>query len=464
MARKTLAQLEAMMAEVGMNGSSSLNMRNEEQQTMQRTKGIPRLQKALRKRARLLLFMELAIPFNPATGEADDQFNGRRKYRPPFSATTTALMVKEIANSNETVKEVLMRRAGVTEWDTSDLETFTEEDWTVFNKYRVPRIFTVRGCTVKIPAISNTPFGKNYIVNVPRDDDGMLIYEPDRWMKINKLFRDLCQEEVNEYEQQLADGVFNHDDDQQTKYKQAIWDKQLISGERPFNYVYAMEIPLTNKLGFSDPTAIDALEKGEDVTPSLVIANYGGKLRTAVENYVNGTYEAFDTHFDFIELDMVCPMTGDANTKAGKAKIGLDTTYDKATYSISTLDSSSVVKLKSVIQEHVDENLKIENQIRKSIWMTPMTEEVENQILEALPSVLTLEDKRLTQNVIMNNQEVISLAFGSKGAELIEEIDGGVSDKAKGTVEDSTVAYDLNNLDSFEDLEDVDIADTAGVA
>ena len=117
-----------MMEDAGINGRSKLNMRSEVIQRKPTSRKIPRLKKALKKKSKLLMVTELAIPFNPATGEADDQYNAVNKYRPPFSASSVALLLKGMANDNEATKQAFMSRAGISEWDTSDVDNLTEEE------------------------------------------------------------------------------------------------------------------------------------------------------------------------------------------------------------------------------------------------------------------------------------------------------------------------------------------------
>ena len=61
-------ELIQRMSEAGQKGGSELNMRSEELQTKQRVARIPSLKKKLKKKSKLLLVLDLAIPFNPETG------------------------------------------------------------------------------------------------------------------------------------------------------------------------------------------------------------------------------------------------------------------------------------------------------------------------------------------------------------------------------------------------------------
>ncbi|KSV57900.1 hypothetical protein [Acetivibrio ethanolgignens] len=195
MERKVLTheELMTMLEQAGSNGGSSLNMRSEALQSKKKKRYIPRIKRELRKVSRLLLPIDLAIPFNPVTGQSEpDGFNAGNCYRPPISATSSALVLKEMAQTNEALRATLMKRAGVTEWDTSDAKTLTKQDWVIFKKYRVPRIFTIPAIHVNIPALSNSQFGVDYLSNVERDSDGGVVGDYPMILKINKLFRDIA--------------------------------------------------------------------------------------------------------------------------------------------------------------------------------------------------------------------------------------------------------------------------------
>ena len=112
-------------------GASKLSMRSENAQKVHRTHRFPRLRRELKKKSKLLVFAELALPFNPESGEEDDTYNSDTKFRPTFSATTTALMLKAKADTDDVLKNALMRRAGKTEWDTSS-EEFTKDKKSIF--------------------------------------------------------------------------------------------------------------------------------------------------------------------------------------------------------------------------------------------------------------------------------------------------------------------------------------------
>src|SRR5690606_32484897 len=107
---------------------SALKLRSESAQQKIKLKRIEKLKREEKKRSKLLFALEIAVPFNPFTGEEDDQYNVDNKYRPLMSATTSAILLKKLAAGNEKVKQSFMDRAGVETWDLSAPEVLTEED------------------------------------------------------------------------------------------------------------------------------------------------------------------------------------------------------------------------------------------------------------------------------------------------------------------------------------------------
>ena len=226
-------ELIQRMSEAGQKGGSELNMRSEELQTKQRVARIPSLKKKLKKKSKLLLVLDLAIPFNPETGEVDELFNPSHKFRPAVSATSAALMVKLYASKCKKTKEVLMKQAGVTSWDTSDTDTFTDEDRTIFSKYRVPRLFSMNVVTVNIPAITKD-FSRDYAIKVDRDSKtGELVGEPPIALKINKLFNNKIYEQIQHLEDQCASGELSLTDEQKKTRKRDIYSTNPVSDDHP---------------------------------------------------------------------------------------------------------------------------------------------------------------------------------------------------------------------------------------
>lgn len=455
------------MQEVQANSGSKLHMRSESIQNRRQAKRIPMLKKELKKKSKLLVIADLAIPFNPETGEEDEKFNVDSKYRPPFSATTVALTLKAMANENEATKKAFMRRAGVNSWDTSS-EEFTEEDKAIFAKYRVPRIFTVPVVHVNIPTMTQNDFGRDYSIAVAYDEmtgevqgiieqDGSIGDIPGV-LKVNKLFRDRIWEEIKDFDERLKLEDRHLTDKQIKEEKSRIYAKNPVSDVQPSNWITAIELPLTNNYklnGEVDYTNIVS----DDVHGKLVLSRLSKKMKDAIAKYTDGSWSKFDQNFDFFELDMACPAEGDPSTQQGKMDIGKDTEFEKPTESLNDdLPENNVFH--DALTEYLDNCADIEEEVRRSMFISPYTPEVENQIYTSLPTVVDLEnDKYFTQSVLNANREVISIAFAGSGDEILDAIDAGISDAPVGALDEKASAaeakkYSLDSSDFTDGAED----------
>lgn len=70
------------LKEIGEDGTSKYQLRNENVQTKNRVARIPKLKKELKKKSKLIIPAELALPFNPLTGKEDEKYNPDKKFRP----------------------------------------------------------------------------------------------------------------------------------------------------------------------------------------------------------------------------------------------------------------------------------------------------------------------------------------------------------------------------------------------
>lgn len=453
----TSQEMIEKMKELNIDGGSSLHMRSETLQSRSRVKRIPMLKKGLKKKSKLLIIAELALPFNPETGESDEKFNADNKYRPPFSVSSVAIHLKAMADSNEALKSTLMRKAGVSEWDTSG-DVLTDVDREIFWKYRVPRIFTVPVVHINIPCMTSSEYGRDYAIDVKIDPlTGDIVGEWPLALKVNKLFKDKCYEQINSYQKKIDSGEIHHTDKQQKEYKRQVYNEVPVSDVHPANFAQIIELPLTMKYQLSGDVSLEQ-SKAEDLEDLMILSRLSKKLHEKLKKYQNGELDKYDNYFDFYELDMSCPTDGDDQTNAGKQQIGLNTEYEKPDNCISDLKDSSYVL--SIIQEFIDSKPDIEEVVRRSLYIQPYDSSVEDKLAVSLPTVFSLDNEYVTDRVIKANAEVITLAFGSEGMNLVEESDAGVSGKEAGELDEGKASeeakkYDLSS-DEFTDTEEDD--------
>lgn len=185
--------------------------------------------------------------------------------------------------------------------------------------------------------------------------------------------------------------------------------------------------------------------KTEGMEEFMVLSRLSKKVREKLKLFQAGDLSKYDKYFDFYELDMACPTEGDENSDSGKQQLGLNTDYEKPDYRIIELQECD--KILSLMRSFLDSKPDIEEAVRRSLHITPYNDTVENQLLTALSSVLSLDDVYMTNEVIKANAEVITLAFGNEGMEMVEEVSAGVSDKANGALNEEKAATEAKKYD-----------------
>lgn len=432
----------------GRDGTSAYNLRNENEQTKARVASIARLKKEKKKKSKLLVVMELAIPFNPTTGKADDKYNPDRKFRPQMSATTVALMLKQEAAKNADVKDAFLKKAGLDSWDLSDLETLTKEDMAIFHKFRVPSVYTFPVINVNIPVMTKD-FGRDYLIKVARDPmTNQVVGEKPLAIQANEFFRDIAYEEYRKFMEDCASGKLNLTEKQQKERVAKIFQSP-VSDDHPINYLVAMEIPLTSTYKLSE--TYDDLE-AKTFKANLVQFKRTKAMDDSIKKYLAGEWGKYDKHFDFVEIDMVCPAEGDSPMEIGK-----DTTYEKPTETLDETKYDDIIT--KVFREYFDGEENMENVMINSVRIAKYDESVERQLCSALSSVVDPENEFITKMVIDKHKEFITIALGDVGSELLLELDMDDENRATGNLDSEEAAKLAKGVSLENMLEEDDITD-----
>lgn len=447
-------ELLSSFASGELSGVSALKLRDENIQKKKGSKKFATLKREPKKKSKLLIITELAIPFNPFTGVEDETYNRDSKFRPTQSETTITLLVKRIAHENEEVKKIYMDRAGVEKWDTSELEKITEVDKQVVARYRVPRKFTLPVCRVNIPSFTGNAYGKEYLMKVERDElTDEIIGEIPLPLQVNKLMNDMKYEEIAELEEQIANKeIVLNDKDKESKIK-TIREKVIVSGDYPLNYVLAIEIPLDTKYKYKEDTFISEATK-ENFMSKVVLVKCTAEIESALDKYINGEYEALDLYTDFWEYDMSCSDDQD------KKDLGRNTRYEKAMVTLK--DHASFNTFNKAYIEFMDETKDLEKTFMNSVFVSKFNQSMENTFLDAVKSVIDIDSKYLTSKVISANSNIISMVFGEEGDDKLAEASIGMIAEGKLDEKESRKAgkeIDLMNVIGDVDNEEEDLED-----
>ncbi|WP_394863352.1 hypothetical protein [Paraclostridium bifermentans] len=388
--------------------------RDENAQTKSKAMRFPTVKKETKKRARILTLTEIAIPFDPFTGKETDEYNRNCKYRPIMSTESAILVHKQIANENEQVKEMYMTRAGLENWDTSDLTKVTADDKTVFNKYRQPVVFSVNVVDINIPMMTGQDRAKQYKINVVRNPiTDQIEGELPLPLKVNKLLNDRAWTARQKFEEKVKSGELKLSDKDLKEKRREFYADVVVSTDHPVNNSLCIELPLDNQLSLSGK--LGGLDKDE-VMGMLKLHKYSHNYAKAVKLFLDGTNAKSDLCTNFYEMDMICSDDTDPG------QIGLNTTFAKADSSDSIANHKDFEDFNAALVALLDSEeygQQLENIFQRSSYITEFTTDTEAMLIDALPTVVSLEDPRMSDKVLLQNNEIISRAFGIKGDEAV---------------------------------------------
>jgi hypothetical protein len=434
---------------------SQFKLRNEAIQNKVRLARIERLKREVKKRSKMIVVLEIAVPFNPFTGQEDDKYNSENKYRPLMSATQSSLVLKTLAHSDADVKTAFMARANVEEWDTSALEQLTEEDKKVFRLYRFPRVFTIPVVTINEQRITGLSFGKDYTISVERDPiTGEIIGEYPIALKANKFYSDLAFEEMNhinacielardnkpyELKSKMKEVQAFHlsgtlgaiIDEDLKKIRQAVYNKIPVSSDRPSNYTIIYELGLENDLSIKDAAGLATLAP-EELEKMARIARMTKELTEAFTKFKDGTYSRQDKHYDIWEIDMICPSSVSDSSNA--MEIGKETRYEAP--QVRLWEEPFYIKFYETLLKCLDNTGDLEQRFLYSARVSKLDESVERKILDVVDQNNELETNIfVTKKLIESNAEFISMAYGDAGDLFVTEATLGMRDVEDGTLD-----------------------------
>lgn len=443
---KTLEEFERALQEGKKPGISQYQMRDENAQIVSR-KSIRKLKREVKKRAKLCIFKEIAIPWNPVTGREDEVYNQNSKFRPTTSVTSTIRLLKQIAEKYPEGKAALTKYVGLKpeEWDTSDPEIITENDKAVMMPHIFPRIFTLQAARIDIPAMTGA-FGREYKVKVETDPmTGDYVGEIPLIIKVNQFLRAMAFEEMQEYNKRIECGEISPTDKEKKEAIRDIFSKVVVQEPRPSNHVMGVEIPLGSSCDFKEETVKEIKRMNpEAIRKALFVTKYskkqGSGIQDVVTEYMQGMLQKYDKHLDYFEIDMKCPM--EVEDQNNKGAVGLATAYSRPEYLVgsdiaSVMDGDNAPKPDSrafdtALQEYLEGDEDVEHTILNSVKIGTYNEDVERQLLMALPTAVDLSSKYLTDSVIRNHRDLLIAAFGEEGQELVDRVEENMSGKAAG--------------------------------
>lgn len=447
-------------------GGSEFQLRNEEAQEKSVHKRIPFVQRELKKVSKFAVPVELAFPFNPMTGKADEKYNESSKFRPVMSAEQLALNMKGLAAKNEALRTTLMKRAGAEDWNLDDLTTLTAEDKKIFRNYRVARKFTLPVINIKDSRITGNDYGKDYTLSVKRDKLNQIEGEVPVPLQIYFLFSALRHREASAFktaEEAAKAGkpydwtpsrdflenidLVNIKEEDAKKLRGKIYQDIPCSDDNPVNYLIVYELPVGSDMDLSDkPQSIEDMEK------TMRIVKITDKVDKAIDRYLSGTLKLKDVDFNYLEIDMECPT--ETKTNQPKMEIPKETAYNAPVVRIS--ETAYGPKFNELVKEHQAGLEDIEARFMVSCFVKPYTSEIERQLLDAVEEIDVLESPFMTEEILLQNSKILKSIYGSKADAKLAEADIGISDYSQ----DKTDVEAAKNEAKAATIEQIMEADT----
>ena len=449
------------------NGASQLQLRDEKSQHKQYAARFSQVKREKGLKAKIFVVKEIALPFDPLTG-ATDVYSVDLKWRPSTSVYTTIKMLKEYFNSNEEAKKVFLERMHAEEWDTSDFQNHNDADFEIFKPFLVPRTYSFNSVIVRCPSMKQVRNGKSFDVSfwvdVKRDPMTLeIVGEKPLIIKAGEFFNAVAQEEINEYNSQIKAGTIKDDDNTQKAHRSTVRQKMLVTLDNPKNLVQVVMVPLNNLLGYWKKGENADAKSAEELNDLEVKeARSYLKITTGNENFgtrmdelkPGGSYADADIDAGYWESDMVVPNEDDDN------KRGKNTTYGAPkNNALATGALKQFLEVMAEVQDSVAD--KAENMAIAGSYLQKYDEKHEDVLREALRVDLDLENKYVTEKVLLQFEDFIREIKGAEVDELYGEISLGVSDREEGTYDSSTAiaegkAVDLASaaLDSSSLMED----------
>lgn len=434
MSSALVTELLARINSGDLKGESEFKIRDENARTKTKVRKVPRIARELKKVSKLFFPAELAFPFNPLTGKADENFNNDLKYRPVKSVTTMTKVMKTLAEQTPALKETLMSRVGISEWDTSNSDVLTALDDQVMRPYRTTRQFTLRVVKITSKAVTGQDFGQEYVIQIERDKLGRVVGTLPVILKMNKLFRDLRQTEVDDWvnaERAAKQGQaytiksirkelkgLDLKDINEKDFKEArskIYQDNPTSDDYPVNYAFVYEFELTSDLEFDQRKQLPKFSV-DDLDGTMRLVKLSSEITEALEKFKNGPFKNNDIYRDFFELDMECPESVDGDPKMD---IPRKTRYTNPVRKLSDPDFAEFKDhLIGLVTNHQDSDEEIESRFMVSAYVKDLTPDIEQMMIEVVQAAKLLESPYLSKDVIKYNSDTLSMIYGQAADEL----------------------------------------------
>lgn len=456
---------------------SEFDLLNEKRQFLPQGVGIPRFSYGYKKKSRILFRLQMAIPFNPETGFPDENFNPNKKWRPPLSPRSAAMIVKQYANNNENAKSIFMSRAGVSEWDTSDPTVLNKTDFKILRLYRTPLIITAEAVTINDAAITGQDFGIPYSVPIKRDiETGQIIGDVPDIAKIGSLISAITFKEIAELDNAInskdPSGYSNHrafinpaaiptvDEKTKKEWIGKILGGALISSVRPKNFLMAYEFALSPSQSMlnEDKKPLPCFTRLtlEDIKEHRVYFDYAKKYKEYIESQLNNP--EVDQFWDFIEADICDKASEEPKDRVAKAEASRNMSLSASSHSFYNIDTGEwradwVQPFFDAISDFGDSDPEFEKKMMQFVarQIRPIDSAIIGAVADRVADRIPLSYRYITEDILRNHKDALLLIYGSEYTDLMLE---------KGLISEETVEQEKDEVHTAKDKSVAELIDS----
>lgn len=428
-------------------GASRFDLRNEAKQTRADNSKFQKVKREKNKLARLLLITDIALPFDPIVGETTDEYNFDKKFRLEVSATTTIKTLKAICNEDKELKEKNMRLLGVNgDWDTSNPEVVTSEDFKIFDKFRVPRVFSQEVIAITSKTLHNNDFSNPYVTNFSRDEFGNITDETGEYPQVLRL-ADMYKSIYFEKHAKWLEANKNATDKEKREQFKAHMNLVPVTNPKPMNTALVFELGLDSSCNIVNVNTLTA----EEISKGIKFIGFGGEVRDRVTEIRTKYKDKRDKYVSFYEMDMSVGDEDEAGMRASNTK------FQNAEVPIDSLDEETRTKLLIAIDEAIDNLTKQEERILASVVRRKVDSKTISNVVEALSNDIPFEsvEALLTDKIGDRYSKELSSIYGDQADDFLMDLEDG--DAKKSIVSDTEMKkLDIDMKQMLEETEMID--------
>lgn len=273
---------------------SELGTRDESKQVRNYGTRIQKMKTVTGINARVLVMKDVVLPFNPFTGEPDEVYNDKNKFRPILLVSQVITGIKTACSENSELadiwEKILNHRFEGTE--------ATMEDYIAFKKadFIKPRVMTYHTVALNFGAIYGfSEYRTKYTVDPSQlNENNSYDYGKDApvWHKAAAFFNTMLRPEIDEVTKKLQRDGANKE--KIASARSDILAKSPVSFVGPTNLLPFFFFPHSEKPRTFDPT------KPKEVEQCLRYYGYTDKWNVPLQEAA--TNPMFDTDMDFFDF------------------------------------------------------------------------------------------------------------------------------------------------------------------